>query len=77
MKYLPMLVIWLMVFSTTPFPAHAYLDPGTGSVLLQGLIAALAGVAATGVFYWRKMTGFIRGWRGNARRADTDSNRTS
>ena len=31
--------------------AHAYLDPGTGSMLLQGLLAALAGlVVAMGSF---------------------------
>ena len=28
-------------------PAHAYLDPGTGSMLLQGI---LAGIAAAGAF---------------------------
>jgi uncharacterized membrane protein len=74
MRYLPMLVIWLMVFSISPLPAHAYLDPGTGSVLLQGLIAAFAAVAATAAFYWRKMVGFIRGYRSNARGTDTNSN---
>ena len=31
--------------------AHAYLDPGTGSMLLQGLLAALGGlVVAMGSF---------------------------
>jgi hypothetical protein len=69
-----MLVIWLMVFSISPLPAHAYLDPGTGSVLLQGLIAAFAGVAATAAFYWRKVIDFIRGYRSNARGTDTNSN---
>jgi hypothetical protein len=35
-------------------PAHAYLDPGTGSILLQSLIGALAvGAAAVGTFYGR------------------------
>lgn len=29
--------------------AHAYLDPGTGSILIQGLIAALVG----GLFFLR------------------------
>lgn len=36
-------------------PAHAYLDPGTGSMLLQVL---LGGVAAIGVglkLYWHKL----------------------
>ena len=29
-------------------PAYAYLDPGTGSILLQGLLAAVAGGAVAG-----------------------------
>ena len=37
-------------------PAHAYLDPGTGSMLLQGLAAGLLGV---GVF-WRKIVTFCK-----------------
>jgi hypothetical protein len=74
MRHLPTLIIWLVVFGIAPLPAHAYLDPGTGSVLLQGLIAAFAGVAATGAFYWRRMIGFLRGRRSNAHGTDTSSN---
>lgn len=37
-RFVVIVMTWL--FSTTP--AHAYLDPGTGSMLLQGLIAAIA-----------------------------------
>jgi hypothetical protein len=35
--------------------AYAYLDPGTGSILLQGLIAAVAGVTITGKLYWSRL----------------------
>jgi len=28
-------------------PAHAYLDPGTFSIVLQSVLAAVAGIAAT------------------------------
>jgi hypothetical protein len=45
-----------MVFNT---PAYAYLDPGTGSIRLQGLIAAVAGVIATGGIYWNKIKNFF------------------
>jgi hypothetical protein len=41
-----------MVLQT--LPAYAYLDPGTGSMLAQGLIAAFAGGAAFMGLYWRK-----------------------
>ncbi len=43
----------------TTSPAHAYLDPGTGSMLLQGLIAAVAGVMVTARMYWHKIKGFF------------------
>ncbi len=46
----------LLLVST---PAHAYLDPGTGSMLLQGLIAAVAGVMVTARMYWHKIKGFF------------------
>ncbi len=40
-----------VVCSTTAAPAWAYLDPGTGSLLLQGLLGSLAiGVAAIARF---------------------------
>ena len=35
--------------------AYAYLDPGTGSLLLQGLIAALAAAGAAISIYWNKL----------------------
>ena len=36
-------------------PAHAYLDPGTGSILLQGLFAAVVGGLVTIRLYWAKL----------------------
>lgn len=40
-------------------PAHAYLDPGTGSILLQGLIAAVAGGLVAARLYWSKVKSFL------------------
>jgi hypothetical protein len=40
-------------------PAHAYLDPGTGSILLQGLIAAIAGGLVAARLYWSKVKHFL------------------
>jgi len=40
-------------------PAYAYLDPGTGSILLQGLIAAVAGGMAAVGMYWIKIKNFF------------------
>ena len=41
-------------------PAHAYLDPGTGSALIQGLIAAVAALGVTLKLYWHRIMGFFR-----------------
>ena len=36
--------------------AYAYLDPGTGSILLQGLIAAIALGLSTAKLWWYRIT---------------------
>lgn len=36
-------------------PAYAYLDPGTGSMILQILLGGVAGAALAGRFYWDKL----------------------
>ena len=43
-----------------PQPAHAYLDPGTGSYILQVLLAALLGIGLVLKIYWTKVTGFFK-----------------
>ena len=35
--------------------AHAYLDPGTGSIILQGIIFAIAAIAVALKLYWHKL----------------------
>ena len=36
-------------------PSQAYLDPGTGSVILQTIIAFLAIIGSTTISFWRKI----------------------
>ena len=45
-------VLSLLMISTGP--ASAYLDPGTGSMILQGLIAGIMVVATTVGVYWQR-----------------------
>ena len=40
-------------------PAYAYLDPGTGSMLLQGLIGGIATAIAFLSIYWQKVKAFF------------------
>ena len=39
--------------------ANAYIDPGTGSLLLQGLLAGIAAGAYTLKLYWYKFKNFF------------------
>ena len=43
----------ILVLSTGE--AHAYLDPGLGSMLLQGLIAGIAAASFLASRYWQKI----------------------
>ena len=38
----------------------AYLDPGTGSVLLQAIVGGVAAAAVTAKLYWRRLTRVFR-----------------
>lgn len=57
-------VIWLAIqlagFSAA---AHAYLDPGTGSILVQSFLAGLAGAVAVVSLYWRRVKEFFANLR--------------
>jgi len=44
-----------------PPPAFAYIDPGTGSLIIQGVIGAIAAVGVTLKIYWHKIKIFFAG----------------
>ena len=46
----------LMAFTGS---AHAYLDPGTGSLVIQGLIAAFGAIIVAGKMYWANIKGIF------------------
>ena len=49
------LAIAALLIGATTSSAHAYLDPGTGSMALQVLLGGIAGLALVGKFYWHKL----------------------
>ena len=57
MPYALLLIVVIAWFPARD--AHAYLDPGTGSFLLQAVIALLMGALLTLKLYWRKMKSFF------------------
>ncbi len=42
-------------------PAFAYLDPGTGSMMLQLLLGGVAGALVVGNLYWQRIKAFFGG----------------
>ena len=44
-------------------PAHAYIDPGTGSMILQGVLASIAGALLALRLYWSRVKAFLSGRR--------------
>ena len=37
-----------------------YLDPGSGSVILQAIVGGFAAIAVTGKLWWRRVTGIFK-----------------
>ena len=50
-------------------PAQAYLDPGTGSMLLSAVIGVAAAVALAVKMFWYRLIGLFRG-KGRGDRLD-------
>jgi hypothetical protein len=55
-KFLTMIFIYLLCSISK---AHAYLDPGTGSIILQAILGFIAAAAATVSIYWEKFKSII------------------
>ena len=47
----------ILIFSKS---AHAYLDPGLGSIIIQGIIASVAATSLTIKIYWQKIKDFFQ-----------------
>lgn len=57
-KFVVLLTVFcVLIFSTNS--AYAYLDPGTGSMLIQGVLAAIAAASVTIGIFWRRLRSFF------------------
>ena len=63
---LALLVVWCLVMSERD--ALAYMDPGSGSMLLQLVLGGVAGLVLIAKLYWQKFLALI-----GIRRNDADS----
>ncbi len=51
-------ILFVVVFilaSDLAHPAFAYLDPGTGSMIVQLLLGGIAGMLVIGKLYWQRL----------------------
>ena len=48
-----------LVIAATTGSAHAYLEPGTVSMILQGLVAGVMVIATTIGVYWQKFLSLV------------------
>lgn len=53
-------ITFFLLGSTFPLTAFAYLDPNTGSIILQGLIAVVAAVGFVMKACWYKIKNLFR-----------------
>lgn len=51
----------IMVLCLSISPAYAYLDPGTGSLIIQSIIGAVAAIGVTLKLYWHKIKIMLSG----------------
>lgn len=47
--------------ATLPSVCFAYLDPGTGSIIVQSIIASVAAAFAAGSVFWHRVIAFFSG----------------
>jgi hypothetical protein len=52
--------LFLVIFLFSLENAYAYLDPGTGSFILQVMLGILLGAAFTIKIYWRNILAFFK-----------------
>jgi hypothetical protein len=57
------IAIVLVVCLSIASPAYAYLDPGTGSMLISAVLGVAAAVALAVKMFWYRLIGFFRGKR--------------
>ena len=62
----------LAAFLAVASPAEAYLDPGTGSMLLSAIIGVAAAVGLAVKMFWYRLVGLIRGKPRGARSGVVD-----
>jgi hypothetical protein len=72
MKNSNLSIVALLCLVFLPINAFAYLDPGTGSAMLQGILGALAAIAMVMKLYWHRLLRML-GLRKDVMKKETDT----
>ena len=59
----PRIALVLAVCLSIASPAYAYLDPGTGSMLISAVLGVAVALALAVKMFWYRLIGFFRGKR--------------
>ncbi|HEX7016750.1 MAG TPA: hypothetical protein VF191_14675 [Cyclobacteriaceae bacterium] len=54
------LIVAAMVLSASVTHAHAYLDPGTGSMIVQAIVGVVAVAGTSVALYWQRVKAGVR-----------------
>tara|TARA_B100002052_G_scaffold215693_1_gene197652 strand:+ start:307 stop:513 length:207 start_codon:yes stop_codon:yes gene_type:complete len=55
------IILFLLIYNSVVINnAYAYLDPGTGSIILQAILGAIAAGFSYCAFYWNKVKNFFK-----------------
>lgn len=54
-------ILWVPIFLLIPSvkPAYAYLDPGTGSMMVQAVLAVIAAVSVSIGVFWNRIKAIL------------------
>ena len=67
MKSFSNLILYTFFGVFISFPAQAYLDPGTGSLLIQGILAAVTSIGVALKLYWSKIVKLVNSMKKKGR----------
>lgn len=67
-------ILWIPIFLliSSVKPAHAYLDPGTGSMMVQAVLAVIAAVSVSIGVFWKRIKMIFGRMFGGKERGEQD-----
>jgi len=71
MRFLFVIIGLNFIFLLNPSNAHAYIDPGTGSYILQLIIAGLVGALYAVKLYWARIKLFFTSLLSSRKKKET------